>query len=92
MGVMVAMVIVLVVIVGILGAAFWSVLRSESNSGPALGTNNPYPDGMGLLGPGDDGPGSLPTPVISDAELVRRNAHRHLEDHKRATRTRTKRG
>jgi hypothetical protein len=77
---MVALIVVLAVVVGVLGVAFWNVTRAESNSGPALGTNNPYPDGVGLLGPGEDGPGSLPTPVISDQEIFRREAHLHLKN------------
>lgn len=80
---MIALILVLAVVIGLLGVAFWSVTRADSNSGPALGTNNPYPDGVGLLGPGEDGPGSLPTPVISDQELFRREAHLHLKNDQR---------
>jgi hypothetical protein len=34
-------VLILVLLVGFLGAVFWNVLRAEPNSGPALGANNP---------------------------------------------------
>jgi hypothetical protein len=73
-------VLILVLLVGSLGAVFWNVLRAEPNSGPALGTNNPYPNGVGLLGSGDDEPPFLPTPVISEAEEFRRDAHRRLAE------------
>jgi hypothetical protein len=49
------------VVVGFLGVVFWNVLRADPNSGPAL-------DGVGVLGPGEEEPTFLPTPVISDAE------------------------
>lgn len=81
---MVALIVVLVVVVGGLGAVFWNVLRAEPNTGPGLGTNNPYPDGVGALGPGEDEPPYLPTPVISDAELFRRDAHRQLAERQHA--------
>lgn len=73
-------VFVLVVVVGSLGAVFWNVLRAAPNSGPALGTDNPYPDGIGVLGPGEEAPTFLPTAIISDAEELRRDAHRHLAE------------
>jgi hypothetical protein len=72
------LVFVLVVVVGFLSVVFWNVLRADPNSGPALGTNNPYPDGVGVLGPGEEEPTFLPTPVISEAEEFRRNAGREL--------------
>ena len=75
---MLALIVVLAVVLGILGMAFWNVTRAEPNAGPALGTNNPYPDGVGLLGPGEDAPTFLPSPIISDAEEFRRDAHLHL--------------
>jgi hypothetical protein len=71
-------VLVLVVVVGFLGAVFWNVLRAGPNSRPALGTNNPYPDGVGVLGAGEEEPTFLPTPVISEAEEFRRNADQEL--------------
>jgi hypothetical protein len=72
------LVFVLVVVVGLLGMVFWNVLRAEPSSGPALGTNNPYPYGVGVLGPGEEEPTFLPTPVISEAEEFRRNAGQEL--------------
>jgi hypothetical protein len=54
-----------------------------------LGTNNPYPDGVGALGPGEDEPPYLPTPVISDAELFRRDAHRRLAERQHARQPRS---
>ena len=53
---MISLILVLAVVLGSLGAVFWCVARSEPNAAPALGTNNPYPDGVGLLGPGEDQP------------------------------------
>ena len=72
------LIIVLVVVLGVMGAAFWNVMRAEPNSGPALGNNNPYPDGVGAFGPGEESPPYMPTPVISEAEQFRREAHLHL--------------
>ena len=85
------LIVVLAVVVGVMGAAFWTVLRAEPNSGPALGSNNPYPDGVGALGPGEDEPPYLPTPMISDAELFRREAHLHLNQHHQGVRPRSAR-
>jgi len=76
----VLVVIVMVLAAGFLGAVFWNALRAEPNAGPALGTNNPYPDGVGVLGPGEDEPAFLPTPIISDAEEFRRDAGRRLAE------------
>ena len=73
-------VMVVIAVVGFLGVVFWNVLRAEPNSSPALGTNNPYPEGIGVLGPGEDAPTYLPTPIISDAEEFRRDADRQLAD------------
>ncbi len=75
---MVVLIVVLAVVIGVLGIAFWNVTRAEPNAGPALGPNNPYPDGVGLLGPGEDAPSFLPSPIISNAEEFRRDAHLHL--------------
>jgi hypothetical protein len=72
---MVALIVVLALVVGVLGIAFWNVTRVEPNAGPALGTNNPYPDSVGLLGPGEEAPTFLPSPIISNAEEFRRDAH-----------------
>lgn len=77
---MIVLILALVLIVGFLGVIFWLVLRSDSNAGPTLGTNNPYPDGVGILGPGEDEPPYLPAPVISDRELFLRDADRMLAD------------
>lgn len=82
---MLALILVLAVVVGVLGIVFWNVTRAEPNVAPALGTNNPYPDGLGVLGPGEEAPLFLPTPVISDAEEFRRDAHLRLaKQHHRA--------
>jgi len=77
---MLALIVLLAVVVGVLGIVFWNVTRAETNVAPALGTNNPYPDGVGILGPGEDTPSFLPTPIISEAEEFRRDAHLHLAD------------
>lgn len=53
---MLALIVVLAVVIGILGFAFWNATRAGPNTGPALGTNNPYPGGVGLPGPGEDAP------------------------------------
>lgn len=53
-------------------------LKGEQNVDPAIGTNRPYPDGVGPTGAGADEPPYLPTFVISDAEEFRRNADREL--------------
>ena len=71
------LIVFLVLITAFFAATFWYGLRGESNSGPALGTNRPYPDGSGLMGA--DEPPYLPTPVISDAEIFRREAHGRLQ-------------
>jgi hypothetical protein len=74
------LVVVLAVVVGTLGAAFWAVLRADSNESPALGTNYPYPEASRVLDPVEEAPDYLPTPVISEAEEFRRDAHRYLAD------------
>ncbi len=71
------LIVFLVLVTAFFGVTFWYGLRGESNSGPALGTNRPYPDGTGLMG-GDEPP-YMPTPVISDAEIFRREAHGRLK-------------
>lgn len=75
---MITLIVVLAVVIGGLGAAFRSVVRADSNEAPALGTNNPFPESVGVLGPGEEAPNYLPTPVISEAEQFRRDAHLHL--------------
>jgi hypothetical protein len=58
---------------------FWyGVLRGEQNADPAIGTNRPYPEGVGPTGAGADEAPYLPTFVVSDAEEFRRNADREL--------------
>ncbi len=81
---MLALIVVLAVVVGVFGVVLWNISRVSSNEGPALGTNNPYPDGVGALGPGEDAPPYLPTPIISEAEEFRRNAHLHLRSRERS--------
>ena len=53
-------------------------LRGEPNKDPAIGTNRPYPDGVGPTGPGSDVPPYLPDFTVSEAETFRRNADRRL--------------
>ena len=72
---MLALIVLLAVVVGVLGIVFWNVTRADSNVAPALGTNNPYPESLGVLGPGEEAPSFLPTPIISQAEEFRRDAH-----------------
>jgi hypothetical protein len=57
---------------------FWYGLRGEANSEPAIGTNRPYPEGLGPTGPGADEAPYLPTFIISEAEEFRRSADRRL--------------
>jgi hypothetical protein len=73
-----ALIVAVVVVVGVLGGTFWLVLGADRNTEPALGTNNPYPDGVGVLGPGEDAPSYLPTPVISEREEILRDSDRRL--------------
>ncbi len=61
-----------------LALVFWYGLRGESNRGPAIGTNRPYPDGLGPTGPGADEAPYLPSFTISEAEEFRRDADRRL--------------
>jgi hypothetical protein len=37
-------------VVAFLGGLFWYMQRGEPNAGLALGTNRPYPEGVGMLG------------------------------------------
>lgn len=57
---------------------FWYGLRGEPNTEPAIGTNRPYPDGLGPTGPGADEAPYLPTFIVSEAEEFRRSADRRL--------------
>jgi hypothetical protein len=65
-------------ILAFLGLLFWYGLKGESNTDPAIGTNRPYPDGLGPTGPGAELPPYLPTMTISDAETFRRGVDRRL--------------
>ncbi|MBJ7610498.1 MAG: hypothetical protein JF887_13875 [Candidatus Dormibacteraeota bacterium] len=65
----------LLLIVGLLTVVFWLILRTDQNTGPTLGTNN-----VGVLGPGEDGPGYLPTPIISEREELLRDSDRKLAE------------
>jgi hypothetical protein len=78
-GRVIPLIVFLVLITVFFAATFWYGLRGDSNSGPALGNNRPYPDGIGPMGAGEDEPPYLPTPVISDAEIFRREAHGRLK-------------
>ena len=57
---------------------FWFGLKGEPNREPAIGTNRPYPDGLGPTGPGAEEAPYLPTFTVSEAETFRRNADRRL--------------
>jgi hypothetical protein len=57
---------------------FWYGLRGEQNEEPAIGTNRPYPEGVGPTGPGADEAPYLPTFIVSEAEEYRRSADRRL--------------
>ncbi|MHB8490553.1 MAG: hypothetical protein ACYDCS_14900 [Candidatus Dormibacteria bacterium] len=75
-------VVALVVFVGCILAffvlLFWYGLRGEPNQDPAIGTNRPYPEGVGPTGAGADVPPYLPTFTVSEAETFRRGADRRL--------------
>jgi len=73
-----ALIIFVACIVAFLAVLFWYGLRGESNTEPAIGTNRPYPDGLGPTGPGADEAPYLPTFTVSEAETFRRNADRRL--------------
>ncbi len=76
---MVALIIFIACIVAFLALLFWyGVLRGEQNTDPAIGTNRPYPEGVGPTGAGADEAPYLPTFIVSDAEEFRRNADREL--------------
>lgn len=73
-----ALVIFIVCIVAFFVVLFWFGLKGEANREPAIGTNRPYPDGLGPTGPGGDEAPYLPTFIVSEAETFRRNADRRL--------------
>jgi hypothetical protein len=75
---MAALIIFVGCIVAFLVLVFWYGLRGEQNQDPAIGTNRPYPEGVGPTGAGADVPPYLPTFTISDAETFRRGADRRL--------------
>jgi hypothetical protein len=76
---MVALLVFIGCIVAFLALVFWyGVLRGEQNAYPAIGTNRPYPEGVGPTGPGADEAPYLPTFIVSDTEEFRRNADREL--------------
>jgi hypothetical protein len=75
---MAALIIFVGCILAFLVLLFWYGLRGEPNAAPAIGTNRPYPDGLGPTGPGADEAPYLPTFVVSDAEEFRRSADRRL--------------
>ena len=58
---MVALLIFVGCILAFLVVLFWYGLRGESNQDPAIGTNRPYPDGLGPTGPARTLPPYLPT-------------------------------
>jgi len=70
---MVVLIIFVTAVTAFVGVALWYGSRAELNTGPALGTNRPYPEGYG-----SDEPPYLPTPFISEDEEFRRDAHRIL--------------
>jgi hypothetical protein len=73
-----ALIVFVVCILAFLGVLFWYGLKGESNQDPAIGTNRPYPDGVGPTGPGSDTPPYLPDFTVSEAETFRRNAGKRL--------------
>jgi hypothetical protein len=75
---MVALIAFVGCIVAFLVLLFWYGLRGEQNRDPAIGTNRPYPDGVGPTGAGADVPPYLPTFTVSEAERFRRGADRRL--------------
>ena len=75
---MVALLIFIGCIVTFFAVLFWYGLRGEQNQDPAIGTNRPYPDGVGPTGPGSDMAPYLPDFTVSEAETFRRNADKRL--------------
>ena len=75
---MVALIVFVGCILVFLVLVFWYGLKGEQNADPAIGTNRPYPEGVGPTGPGADEAPYLPTFIVSDAEEFRRNADREL--------------
>ena len=73
-----ALIIFIGCILAFLLLLFWYGLRGEQNSEPAIGTNRPYPEGLGPTGPGADEAPYLPTFIVSEAEEFRRSADRRL--------------
>lgn len=73
-----ALIIFVGCILAFLVLLFWYGLKGEPNKEPAIGTNRPYPEGVGPTGPGADEAPYLPTFTVSDAEEFRRSADRRL--------------
>jgi hypothetical protein len=73
-----ALIIFIGCILGFLVLLFWYGLRGEPNEEPAIGTNRPYPEGVGPTGAGADEAPYLPTFIVSEAEEFRRSADRRL--------------
>src|SRR5947209_15251283 len=89
--VVIAVVVALAILMLLL---FWYGLRGKRNEEPAIGTNRPWPDGLGFMGvaPGSDDPPYLPTGIVSPSEEFRRDADRilsHEAARQRARRRRT---
>ena len=80
---MLVVVIVACVLGAVLLAIFLYGLRGPSNEEPAIGTNRPWPDGLGPFGPGTDEPPYSPTPVIGETEMFRRSAAARLRRKRR---------
>jgi hypothetical protein len=73
-----ALIIFVGCILAFLVLLFWYGLRGEPNKEPAIGTNRPYPEGVGPTGAGADEAPYLPTFIVSEAEEFRRSADRRL--------------
>lgn len=78
MNLVLALIIFIGCILAFLLLLFWYGLRGEPNKEPAIGTNRPYPEGLGPTGPGGDEAPYLPTFIVSEAEEFRRSADRRL--------------
>lgn len=75
---MVGLIVFIGCILVFLAVLFWYGLKGEQNKDPAIGTNRPYPEGVGPTGAGADEAPYLPTFVVSDAEEFRRTADKRL--------------
>jgi hypothetical protein len=70
---MVGLILTVLAIAIFFGGLFWYGFRGQSNEGPALGNNSPYPTDIS----GERAP-YLPGAVISSDEEFRRSAHAKL--------------